>query len=275
MLLSEIVTIILTRSGQLYFLTSTNPDGTPTADPLACIGISMPQLWQGLVKNQLGLYEKYRPLGFEFNREATYVGQYGSAIVIFGDDSASQPGAGDAAQVHDPRVGERNRDPGLVPKWISAVQPSSYYDYAAIPYLYWLHTNAYLGRGEVNTTHEPRTYLWKYERDDAHGVLYVSETGQVDIKAHYSFPWVYIYDSAGNIVDVEIYFLDESHDSVLFDLILGQFLMMVGRSRRAFMLDQSPVVYDASDLVLEGKEVYDQAKQELFETSKFYLALGL
>lgn len=265
MLLSEFVTIILARSGQLYFLSTTD-------NPLGCFGLTLEQFWKAIVQHQLALYERYRPLTFEFNRFAQYAGQFGSSTVIFGDDSADQPGLGDSMDVHDPRVGVFNRDPGLVPEWISTVQPTEFLSTAGI--LWLMQHYKWHSLGEESILHEPRTYLWKYEKDDAHGILYLTENGQVTITAHYKFPRDEQRDSNGILTDVDIRYLDEGRDTILFDLVLGQFLQIIGRSRRAFQLEQNPVLFDASDLVLEGKELYDQAKQELYDQSKFYLAMG-
>lgn len=47
------------------------------------------------------------------------------------------------------------------------------------------------------------------------------------------------------------------HDKVI-NLIIGRFLMTVGRSRRAFTVDEIPINTDADTMVSEGKELYEK-----------------
>jgi hypothetical protein len=49
----------------------------------------------------------------------------------------------------------------------------------------------------------------------------------------------------------------------------------VGRSRRAFTLNDLPIIMDASEIVQEGRELYKEViEEELPKYQKFYLAYG-
>lgn len=61
-------------------------------------------------------------------------------------------------------------------------------------------------------------------------------------------------------------------DQAFFDYLQGMFLMGIGRSRRAFTLNDLPITMDASDIASEGKELRDQALEFMVNHQKFYLA---
>jgi hypothetical protein len=62
-------------------------------------------------------------------------------------------------------------------------------------------------------------------------------------------------------------------DDEFFDLLQAKFLQAIGRSRRAFTLNDLPITSDAADLVAEGKELEDKAMTDLIENKmKWYLA---
>lgn len=61
-------------------------------------------------------------------------------------------------------------------------------------------------------------------------------------------------------------------DQAFFDYLQGMFLMGIGRSRRAFTLNDLPITMDASDIASEGKELRDQALEFMGNHQKFYLA---
>lgn len=62
------------------------------------------------------------------------------------------------------------------------------------------------------------------------------------------------------------------HDR-FFSLLVGRFLMSVGKSRRAFSVAEMPIQTDASEMISEGKELYDSALEEIRMNSKFNLAI--
>jgi hypothetical protein len=65
-----------------------------------------------------------------------------------------------------------------------------------------------------------------------------------------------------------------SHDHVFFKLLQAYFLQGIGRSRRAFTLNDLPIIMDASDIASEGKEMESSAMEELKNIQSFHLAMG-
>lgn len=266
MLFSEIMDNVIMRSGQIFFLLD-NPD------PLKCLGFSFAQMWRTFGLRFLKYYEKYRPLTFEFNRTSSPTGTLGQSFVLFGKDSSGVSfGQADANDVWSQNVGIYNRDPGLVPQYISKVQPTITLSSAGIFYL--LQITSFINTGEYSRLREPRTYIPKYERDDDRGILYVTEIGRLEVVAHYDFPFTEILDSTGAIVDVDIKFLDLRRDDLYVELVTGMFMQTVGRSRRAFLLEGNPILIDADATVQEGKEIFEAAKIRLEETSLWWTTIG-
>lgn len=63
-------------------------------------------------------------------------------------------------------------------------------------------------------------------------------------------------------------------DQLFIQLCQGLFLKGIGRSRRAFTLNDLPVLMDAGEIVSEGKEMYNEAFEKLENKQKFHLAWG-
>lgn len=63
-------------------------------------------------------------------------------------------------------------------------------------------------------------------------------------------------------------------DNNFLDLVRGMFLEGLGRSRRAFTLNDLPITMDADRIADEGRELVNDAKQAIANSSKFYLAFG-
>jgi hypothetical protein len=66
----------------------------------------------------------------------------------------------------------------------------------------------------------------------------------------------------------------DTHDIIFFQLLQGMFLSSIGRSRRAFTLQDLPIAMDASEIASEGQEIVDKAIEEIEDHQKFYLAWG-
>ena len=70
----------------------------------------------------------------------------------------------------------------------------------------------------------------------------------------------------------EVVTISDDEDEFI-DLLTAKFLIGLGRSRRAFTLQEIPLVSDAADLVSEGKELEAEAMENLIENKgKWYLA---
>lgn len=64
-------------------------------------------------------------------------------------------------------------------------------------------------------------------------------------------------------------------DQVFFKLLQAKFIQGIGRSRRAFTLNDLPILMDADQLISEGEALEEKAKEELVrDEQKFYLAFG-
>jgi hypothetical protein len=66
----------------------------------------------------------------------------------------------------------------------------------------------------------------------------------------------------------------EASDNNFLDLTRGMFLEGLGRSRRAFTLNDLPITMDADRIADEGKELVENARQAIAQASKFYLSFG-
>ena len=259
MLLTELIDIVMAESGQ--FITS-----DPGAEnPLECLGVSKELFYKGIVRPICALYERYRPLTRHFNRTALPTGN-AEATVIFGSGDADPDF--DASEIFDPRVALANRDPGRTPKWISEVIPVNVLTVAGI--LYLIQETRFTNVAEQSLLHEPRTFLWRYEAP----ILYLTETGGMDITAHYSFVREELFDSEGKFVDVDMEDVDEGTDRIFIDLVIAKFLKKIGRSRRAFRLNDLPIEYDAAELVGEGIELEREARERLYEQSNWWQSIG-
>ena len=62
-------------------------------------------------------------------------------------------------------------------------------------------------------------------------------------------------------------------DDEFFEILTGKFMKALGRSRRAFTINELPITMDASELVSEGDEMIRAAEESLVEKEmKLYLA---
>lgn len=105
--------------------------------------------------------------------------------------------------------------------------------------------------------------------------LTTSMSGQFEVKANFKRKTDITYTDNTNTViyDVEISDIDES-DQYFFDLVEGLFLMTVGKFRSAFSLADTDIVMNAPQMIEDGKEKYEEALQNIQDTSKWWLAVG-
>ncbi len=117
----------------------------------------------------------------------------------------------------------------------------------------------------------PRHIPWEYNKPT---LSVASSSGMYDITMHRNHALENVVKDASNLViDAEVPTIDYA-DDIFFDILVGFFLMSLGRSRRAFTLNDLPVTMDGSDLVSEGETKVNEAKERLTEQSSWYLALG-
>lgn len=110
---------------------------------------------------------------------------------------------------------------------------------------------------------------WTYNRDE--GVLeVVGLLGAIQITAHYdSYPTTEERDPTTNeLVEAEI--LGVRQETLFVDMLQGNFLIALGRSRRAFTLSDLPIAMDASELVSEGQQIIEQTLERLQDNSDWH-----
>lgn len=263
MLLSELVEIILCESGQFI------------AGDLDCLGINLNQLYKGIIKREIQTYERYRPDVYRFNRIAHPTGNAEATIDFFDRrDSLGMPIPFQDGGIFDANHAGHNIDPGRVPAWIQEIVPVNVLTVAGI--LYLIQETRFTNVSEQSILHEPRTFLWSYERakDKSSGILYTTETGKMDIVAAYEYHRIETYDSENNLLEVDFVNMEDGKDEIFIDMVLGKFMQKIGRARRAFTLNNSPVTFDGDQLVSEGVQIYDQAKERLYDNSEWWQAIG-
>jgi hypothetical protein len=151
------------------------------------------------------------------------------------------------------------------PIWISSVVPVTS---SNVMDVYSQLSNRTIG--EVSLLEIPRSFVWKYEDPK----LYCGEDGRMDVVEVHDHQYELTTDSTGKVTEVIFTTLNQRDDSLFFELLEARFLMMLGRSRRAFTMNDLPIVMDASELVSEGQEIWRDTNEKLEEVDKWWLALG-
>jgi hypothetical protein len=192
-----------------------------------------------LVKSVLGIYNKYSPIMGHVQKDINLNRQY-----TFTDENTTQ-------------VRDSN---GLVlpfggaPEWILDALPVR----IAGTYPYFLRE---FDRPKSNLDIKVE-YPWEYRKP----VLTVPVQGEYDIKAVYFHRVTQTTDGIFEVVTIT------DLDEAFFKLLLAKFLFGIGRSRRAFTLQDLPITHDGAELVSEAKELNDQAYELLQNSQRFYLA---
>jgi len=146
-----------------------------------------------------------------------------------------------------------------VPKWVSSVIPVGVPSSNPVVALQFMQAGGGL---------EPRPMLWEYRSPK----LYTSEDGDMEVTSCFEYPFT--ITGSNPITEVDIPDITEE-DKRFLDLVLGRFLIAVGRSRRAFTLTELPVQMDGSELVQEGTDILERVNEDMRENSKWYEALGV
>jgi len=111
-----------------------------------------------------------------------------------------------------------------------------------------------------------REFVYRYRKP----TLYVPFSGDFDIN------YVRKHKLVEKDGEKQVTTLDDvDQDASFFELLTGHFLTSIGRYRRAFTVEEAPITMDASELVSEGNEMIERAKEDMQENQhKFYLAWG-
>lgn len=198
-----------------------------------------------LVKSVLGKYNKYHPIDDKFN-----LNMLSTRVYTFTDSSQNYG----------------------IPQWIVSVTPVQMGTDSAF------NTNrissvgsllSYLGSSNSNPyLMEKCTFPFEY-RD---GKLYIPTEDQVDVHAVYLHK-IREEESNGDT----LYHVDTitDEDETFFNLLRAKFMISLGRSRRAFTMQDLPIATDASEIVAEGKELEREVTEDLYENDgKQYLSYG-
>jgi hypothetical protein len=206
-------------------------------ETLQNVNLDLPKFWL-MTKRILLTYEQYKPLTFAQNIHLT------SPKFQFSEDMEHG-----------------------IPDWISEVVPVNVTNMMDIFYYSSLHR--LYQQGMTETLEFPRPFIFKYDRPNLH----VTERGIMEVTGQYAHEYEEIHEAEQGLVEVGLKTLT-LRDRLFIDLVSSRFLMSVGRSRRAFTLNELPIAMDADMLVSEGQDRWDRAMEELQQTSKWYEALG-
>lgn len=178
-------------------------------------------------------------------------------------------------QKYKPRVKKQNIDIALgshtfttdIPEWISTVAPARPTDVS--PFV--MDQTVFPPYGDSSFVETPRRMLWKYEKPK----LTVTENGLMDIVSVHNYNFTETGTIAGkDITEVDMPEISES-DSSLINMVIAEFMISVGRSRRAFTFGDLPIQMDADQMISEGAELKSNAMESLTKnTSRWELGIG-
>lgn len=86
--------------------------------------------------------------------------------------------------------------------------------------------------------------------------------GPWNVTAHYDREYTIEYNADGALIDVDIENINYD-DGEFMDLMVANFMIQVGRNRRAFTLEEFPLTTDAAELVQEGLDLLQNAGIDL------------
>lgn len=154
------------------------------------------------------------------------------------------------------------------PDWISEVTPMRN---ASIPYFSSLNQGQYNGGiNRYTEIIEPLESPWDWNVSEK--TLTVPYSATYKIIACYRHRITTFQNNNGEDV-YEVKTVDE-YDNVFLKILQGMFLQGLGRSRRAFTMNDLPIVMDADQMASEGQQILEEAKEDLQNVQKAYLAYG-
>lgn len=237
MKLSEIIETTLVDSGQFI------------VGDIEAMFLDTEKFWL-LVQTVLVTYQRHRP--YKWN-ETVQVSKTHTFTEQFEDDSVPE---------------EQRIKTKTIPEWVSEVLPvgvgNVYNNNFALNNV----ANAAATGFSRSEAREPMQWVWKYTKP----TLYIPYTGRVDILCVSKYICNKEFSTGGDLRDVDIVGLE--HSRIFMDMVTGKFMQAIGRSRRAFTLDDLPVTSDSDSLVSEGKELYDNAYELLEDRNDWSLAIG-
>lgn len=148
-----------------------------------------------------------------------------------------------------------------VPDWVSDAAPMRLY--GLNPYLVFKNLDPRRNSELVDKTQMP----WTYRKPD----LYLPVSAEWDIHAVWNHRIVEREDDIDGFI-YEVPTLEEYDCEIFLKLLQGLFLQGIGRSRRAFTMNDLPIIMDGAEIAAEGVELEKEAIEELENVQKFYLA---
>jgi len=112
----------------------------------------------------------------------------------------------------------------------------------------------------------PISVLREYRKPNA----YFGMAGRFDITATYNYFFKETRNESDVLEEVEIIGYDGS--VYLLDLLSARFLILLGRTRRAFTYNDLQITTDAAELVREGKEELEDARKIIMENQDYHSA---
>ena len=143
------------------------------------------------------------------------------------------------------------------PDWISEVTPVRN---ANVPYFSPLNQGQYnQGINRYTEVVEPLEAPWDWDRET--GTLTVPYSATYSIVACYRHRiTTFVNDNGDDVYEVKTI---DGYDNVFFKILQGMFLQGLGRSRRAFTMNDLPILMDADQMASEGQSILEEAKEDL------------
>lgn len=145
-----------------------------------------------------------------------------------------------------------------IPDWVSTVDPIDLISASSV-----LRHELRLHRDVAATVTKP-TFLWTYKNPN----LYLEYGGTFNVLTVHKLT---LEDASPD--DFEILNMDDKAIPYVIQLMAGYVLVALGRNRRLGKLTELPFELDSTDLVSEGREQVDKAKEEISKVDKWWLSV--
>lgn len=218
-----------------------------------------------LVRGALGIYSGYAPVDFTFNLKMQSNRSY---------------------TFNNTFIPDGQEDIWGVPKFISSVTPTAIIGSPAFALMGqfgskmgWSNSMGQSGNGRYDIPGQSQMGSEQMEKSQFPWVwrspkLYIPYSADVEVVAAWHHKVFEIPATEGNQTNYRVDTVDYGNDE-FFDLLEGMFLKALGQSRRAFTMNDLPIVSDADTLASDGKALIQEAIEDLrTNKSKFYLAYG-
>jgi hypothetical protein len=144
------------------------------------------------------------------------------------------------------------------PEWISKIYPTG------------IASNFSLF-GLVGNNRDPVPVVFRYNKPN----LWIANAATVECTCLFNRTVTITYSDVSNTIisDVDISDLSET-DTWFLRLVTANFMIAVGRSRRAFLIGDFPISMDSSELVAEGLQQKIEAEQYIMDQGRWAFSIG-